>query len=214
VNPVRGKLTIVGCGPGGREYLTRQAEQAAAEADLICGPPFLLDLFPDAPAERVAAGAHAGQVADLVGPMLEERKVVLLVTGDPGMRSLAGPVARILGRDRVQVISGISSLQLAFARLCLPWEQVRVFSLHGVPDERAAGILEQALTVPVAAVLCSPAWEPRRVLGHMAPLAGYRTAHVFSDLGRPAEYRLSGRVGDLAREVQGSGRSIVVLTED
>lgn len=214
MNPVPGKLTIVGCGPGGREYLTVQAGLAVQKAELLCAPQFLLDLFPGAKAERLVVGAHAWEVVDLVAGRMESLRVVLLVTGDPGVYSLAGLVSRLLGPDRVQIVPGISSVQLAFARLARPWEQARVFSLHGVRDERVPDILQQFSVTPLAAVFCSPAWTPRRVLELISGVAGHRTAHVMSDLGRSSEYRISGRVADLALWVQGSGRSIVILTED
>lgn len=214
MNPARGKLTIVGCGPGGREYLTVQAGLAVQKAELLCGPRFLLDLFPGAKAQRVVVGADARQVVDLIEPRLEDHAVVLLVTGDPGLHSLAQPVTRLLGRDRVQIVAGISSVQLAFAHLAQPWEDAWVFSLHGVCEERVRAILQQFSFAPVAAVLCSPAWPPRRVLEQIAGVAGHRTAHVLSDLGRSSEYRISGRVADLALRVRGSGRSLVILAED
>jgi precorrin-6y C5,15-methyltransferase (decarboxylating) CbiE subunit len=204
----------VGCGPGGREYLTVQAGLAVQKAELLCGPQFLLDLFPGAKTQRVVVGADAWQVVDLVGSKIEAYRVVLLVTGDPGLHSLAQPVIRLLGRDRVQIVPGISSTQLAFAHLALPWEQARFFSLHGVREELVPAILQQFSVAPVGALLCSPTWTPRRVLEQIADVAGYRTVHVLSDLGRSSEYRISGRVANLALWAQGSGRSLVILTED
>jgi precorrin-6y C5,15-methyltransferase (decarboxylating) CbiE subunit len=214
MTPDYGKLTIVGCGPGGREYLTGQALAAVEKADLLCGPRFLLDLFPGVTAERIVVRANAQEVVALVHPRLERQRVVLLVTGDPGLHSLAAPVARLLGRDRVRLIPGISSVQLAFARLALPWEQARIFSLHGVPDERARIVLGELAVTPTAVVLCSPQWTSGRVLASIVDRAGHRTAHVLSDLGRPTESRISGQVAELARRGQGSGRSLVILTEE
>jgi precorrin-2/cobalt-factor-2 C20-methyltransferase len=213
--PVRGKLTIVGCGPGGQEYLTAQTDLAVQEAEFLCGPRFLLDLFPGAKAERVVAGADALQVVELISPKLDTHKVVLLVTGDPGLHSLARPVTRLLGRERVQIVPGISAVQVAFARLAVPWEKARIFSLHGLPAESVPAVLQQFSVAPLAAVLCSPTWTPRRVLEQIAGSAGCRTVHVLSDLGRPTEYRSSGRVADLALRVPGGrGLSLVILTEE
>ncbi|MDI6709874.1 MAG: precorrin-6y C5,15-methyltransferase (decarboxylating) subunit CbiE [Thermoanaerobacterales bacterium] len=214
MKPERGRLTIVGCGPGGAEYLTRQALSAVAGAEVLCGPRFLLDLFPEAGAERVVTGAGARQVAGLVRSRMEEgSRVVLLVTGDPGLHSLAGPVTRLLGRERVQVVPGISSLQLAFARLGLPWENARIFSLHGVSGEEARLVLGALAAVSTAAVLCSPVWTPGKILGALRDTAGQREVHVFWDLGRPTEGRMTGTVDELAGRFEGSGRSVLVLTE-
>ncbi|MFZ5900984.1 MAG: precorrin-6y C5,15-methyltransferase (decarboxylating) subunit CbiE [Bacillota bacterium] len=213
MKPERGKLTIVGCGPGGAEYLTQQALTAVAEADLLCGPRFLLDLFPEARGERVVTGSDARQVAALIRSRMDECRVALLVTGDPGLHSLAGPVARLLGRERVQVVPGVSSVQLAFARLGLPWENARVFSLHGVSEEEAEFVLGALAAVSTAAVLCSPAWTPGKIFGVLRNTAGHRRAYVFWDLGRPTEGRMAGTVTELAGRFEGPGRSVLILTE-
>lgn len=213
--PEYGKLTIIGCGPGGREYLTGQALAAVEAAELLYGPQFLLDLFPETTAERVVVGADAQQVAALVRPRLKQYRAVLLVTGDPGLHSLAVPVVRLLGREKVQLIPGISSVQLAFAHLVRPWEQVRIFSLHGVSGEHAQAVLSELATAPGAVVLCSPQWTPERVLAAIVDRAGHRTVEVLSDLGRPTEFRISGRVADLVHRLPDSGRngrSLLILT--
>ncbi len=213
MKPERWKLTIVGCGPGGAEYLTQQALSAVAGADVLCGPRFLLDLFPEARAERVVTGADAREVAALVRSRMEECRVVLLVTGDPGMHSLAGPVTRLLGRERVQVVPGVSSVQLAFARLGLPWENARIFSLHGVSKEEARPVLGALAAVSTAAVLCSPTWTPGKILSALRNTARERKVHVLWDLGRPTEGMMAGTVAELAEWFEGPGRSVLILTE-
>jgi cobalt-precorrin-7 (C5)-methyltransferase len=56
--------------------------------------------------------------------------VVLLATGDPGIASLARPAIRRFGRDNCEVIPGISSVQVAFARLGLDWQDARIITAH------------------------------------------------------------------------------------
>jgi len=59
------------------------------------------------------------------------KKVAVLVTGDPGLASLARPILKRFGSTRCRVIPGVSSLQAAFARLGLDWLGVRVIDAHG-----------------------------------------------------------------------------------
>ena len=55
----------------------------------------------------------------------------MLVTGDPGLASLAQPILKRFGPSRCRVIPGVSSLQTAFARLGLDWLGVRIIDAHG-----------------------------------------------------------------------------------
>ena len=54
-----------------------------------------------------------------------------MVSGDPGYYSLLETFRRELPSARLRVIPGISSFQLAFARIGLPWQTARLLSAHG-----------------------------------------------------------------------------------
>jgi precorrin-6B methylase 1 len=45
---IENKITIVGCGPGSKKYLTGHALQQINNADVLIGSRRLLSLFPDA----------------------------------------------------------------------------------------------------------------------------------------------------------------------
>ncbi|MCP4252122.1 MAG: cobalt-precorrin-7 (C(5))-methyltransferase, partial [Candidatus Scalindua sp.] len=45
------KVTIVGCGPGSKKYLTGYAMQQIINAEVLIGSRRLLSLFPDADAD-------------------------------------------------------------------------------------------------------------------------------------------------------------------
>jgi precorrin-6y C5,15-methyltransferase (decarboxylating) CbiE subunit len=128
-------ITIVGCGPGALDYVTPAAQAAIAEAEVLAGAARLLELFPAAAAERMVVGGDIPAALDHLSTLVGNRKVVVLVTGDPGVRSLAQPVIARFGRDRCNVIPGISSVQVAFARLGLDWTDARLISAHHhLPD--------------------------------------------------------------------------------
>ena len=124
-------ITIVGCGPGSPEYITPLAAKAVEDAEILVGARRLLDLFPDHQAETVI------EMGSQVETVLEEmanhqgRPMVVLVSGDPGLSSLARPVIRRFGREACRVIPGISSIQVAFARLGLDWGEARIIDAHG-----------------------------------------------------------------------------------
>jgi cobalt-precorrin-5B (C1)-methyltransferase len=126
-----GQITIVGCGPGSPLYVTEAARQAVARADVLVGSRRLLELFPEGPAERIGVDAD---IESLLNKMAElrtaGRRMAVLVSGDPGIFSLAQNVVGRFGRDQCDVIPAVSSVQVAFARLGLDWADARILSAH------------------------------------------------------------------------------------
>lgn len=124
-------IWIIGCGPGSKEYVTPLARKMAQEADVLVGAQRLLDLFPETAAERIPVKAHIEGLLDQLEDLLPEKRIVVLVTGDPGLLSLAKPVIARFGRDCCRVMAGVSSLQAAFAALGLDWHDALVVDAHG-----------------------------------------------------------------------------------
>lgn len=123
-------ITIVGCGPGSADYVTPAAMAAVQAVEVIVGAQRLLDLFPECKAEKVATGGNIAEALDAIAAQAKTRSVAVLVSGDPGLFSLAKRVIRRFGRDACRVIPGISSVQVAFARLGLDWADARIISAH------------------------------------------------------------------------------------
>jgi precorrin-6y C5,15-methyltransferase (decarboxylating) CbiE subunit len=127
---IKPKITIVGCGPGALDYLTPAARAAIESATALVGAPRLLDSFSAQQAERIAVRTDIEAVLDQIAARAASKKVVVLVTGDPGLCSLAKPVIKRFGREACQVIPGVSSVQMAFARVGLDWLDARIISAH------------------------------------------------------------------------------------
>jgi cobalt-precorrin-7 (C5)-methyltransferase len=123
-------ISVVGCGPGSLDYLTPAALGAIEEAEVLVGAKRLLDLFPASTAERIIVSAEIGEVLDHIAVRADRQRIAVLVTGDPGLFSLAKPVIERFGRTRCRVIPGISSVQTAFARIGVDWADARIISIH------------------------------------------------------------------------------------
>ena len=128
-------ITIAGCGPGALEYVTSAALCAIKRAEVLVGARRLLESFPEVEAERIVVGADVQQALDAIAEHFGQRRIVVLVTGDPGLCSLARPVIRRFGRGACRVIPGISSVHAAFASLGIDWFGARILSAHDhAPD--------------------------------------------------------------------------------
>lgn len=131
------QIFVVGIGPGTREYMLPAAWEAIARAEvLVGGRRALATLAPAGVRTREVDGDIEGLLAFLAAES-RRQPVVVMVSGDPGFYSLLPALRRRFPRERLQVIPGISSVQLAFARLAEPWQEASLLSLHGreVPAE-------------------------------------------------------------------------------
>ena len=138
------EITIVGCGPGAVEYLPPVGYKAIQHADVLVGAPRLLDAFSSSGALKIPFGADVSPVLEEMASLFGHKKVVVLVTGDPGLHSLARQVIGRFGRANCRVIPGISSVQIAFARIALDWQDVRIVTAHGqIPEEDPNSLSEQ-----------------------------------------------------------------------
>ena len=124
------KITIVGCGPGSADYLTPAAQKAVANAQVLAGAQRLLNLFPDSSAKRIIVTGHITDVIDKIQLAAKDKSVAVLVSGDPGLFSLAKSVLTRLGHDQCTVIPAVSSVQVAFARTGLDWQDAKIISAH------------------------------------------------------------------------------------
>jgi precorrin-6y C5,15-methyltransferase (decarboxylating) CbiE subunit len=126
---------VVGCGPGAPKLVTPQARCAAAQAELLAGAPRLLELFPESAAERLTYDRGLAPFLQDLAPHLGRKSVVVLVSGDPGLASLAGTLARRFPEVPFRRLPGLSSVQLAFAEAGLDWIDARILRVHAtLPD--------------------------------------------------------------------------------
>ena len=131
------KIYIIGIGPGSSEYLTKKAIDTVKSSDYTVGSTRAIDLFDD------INNKLAFNVKDLLDKLekgvdlaIEGNTVSILSTGDPGFSGVLNTVLRIANdknfpKEKIEVIPGISSLQLAAARNHIQWDNANVMTFHG-----------------------------------------------------------------------------------
>ena len=164
------KIIVVGIGPGDPAYLLPKAQKMIEKARILVGGRRALADYSHSGARECVIGADIPGVLAFIRDALAEDDVVVMVSGDPGYYSLLDALRRTFSIGQIEVVPGISSLQLAFARLALPWHNARLLSFHGrEPLEtelvRTAGAVLGMLTdgrsnsQTIAARLLSRGWR-------------------------------------------------------
>jgi cobalt-precorrin-7 (C5)-methyltransferase len=127
-------IIIAGCGPGHPDYLTTAVHNAVNSAEVLVGARHLLSLFPADNALRLTVDTDiAAVLAEMEN--YRDRNMVVLVSGDSGLFSLARRVQQHFGHEHCRPIPGISSVQVACARLGIDWHDLRIISAHGRTPE-------------------------------------------------------------------------------
>ncbi len=152
-------ITIVGCGPGALDYVTPAALREIERAEVLVGARRLLESFPHVAAERIVVGANVPEALEAMAGRLGDSRIVVLVTGDPGLCSLARPVIRRFGHDACRVIPGISSVHAAFASLGRDWLGARILSAHdSVPEFEPGALAREEKLAVLAGNPSNAAW--------------------------------------------------------
>lgn len=123
-------ITVVGMGPGSREFITPLGQRAISEAEVLVGWPRHLAVFADHPAEQYPLGSNLDQLAVWLRENAR-RKVVVLASGDPLLFGIGKRLAEELQGYPFEVIPGISSVQYLFSRLALDMNDIYLTSSHG-----------------------------------------------------------------------------------
>ena len=125
---LRGKLFIIGTGPGVMSHLTPQAMNALRLCDTIVGyKPYLAHITSLIEGREVLASGmteEVGRARAAVEAALSGRRVAVISGGDPGVYAMAGlvfEVVRSMGaRVDMEVVPGISALNACASRLGAP----------------------------------------------------------------------------------------------
>jgi cobalt-precorrin-7 (C5)-methyltransferase len=178
---------LVGCGPGGSEWVLPRARRVVAGADVVFGPSDLVALFPEAKAARMDLPSRPETAAPLVRAAWEKGlSCVVLVRGDCGLHSLAKGLQARLPPGACRRVPGLSSVQVACAAFGLDWEGAHIASAHGRDLEiDPSGRSARLLVVLGGGEGFAPLLEAtRRDLGA-------RHLHLACDLTLPTERLLS-----------------------
>ncbi len=132
-----GKIYIVGIGPGSSEYLTKKAIDTVKNSDYTVGSTRAIDLFDDVQ-NKIAFNVKEllDKLEEGVKLAVDGNTVSILSTGDPGFSGVLNTVLRLsdengFPKEDIEVIPGISSLQLAAAKCHIQWDNANVMTFHG-----------------------------------------------------------------------------------
>ena len=182
------EIIIAGAGTG---HIAPEVQSAVNDADVIyCSGRF---------AGMIPPGKKITDIMNFSAIEHETGKVLVLVSGDPGLYSLLPVLKRKFPDERITILPGISSLQVICARACESWNDAAILSGHG-RTLRAGVFLNTVERNRITILFCDKNISPSWACTHLTAIPG---VEVFAGecLGTPEERVTSGSPAELcARE--------------
>ncbi len=137
---------VVGIGLDGADGLSHAVREIVEQATLLIGSDRHLSYFPDCPAQRLILGDFTKAIAEIRDRLSAgSGGIVVLVSGDPLFFGLGRLLVAQLPSAELTFHPHLSSVQLAFNRIKVPWQDARVISAHGRSLDELTQALQQGI---------------------------------------------------------------------
>jgi precorrin-6Y C5,15-methyltransferase (decarboxylating) len=160
----RRAVSVVGLGDDGCRGLSSRAFDAIASANVLVGGTRQLEFFPEFGGRKFAIKGSLESLLAELQALAEEHTVCVLASGDPLFFGIGTRVIAQMGAEHVDVIPHPSSVQWAFARAGMAWDDAEILSVHGRP---LAGITAQLRMLSKVAILTDPDNNPSVIARHL-----------------------------------------------
>ncbi len=203
-------ITIIGCGPAGSEYCILSAVDHIKNADVVIGSRRLLIEY-----KALCENKEIIEIDADVPILLKKMKLIIshsksiavLVTGDPGIASIASSITKFFGKDICQCIPGISSVQLACARLCLDWTNALIINAHkAIPSFPVQNLQSNPLII----ILCGNKYSWPWILSAAESLQFTHSGFRCENLGMKNESVSILTFNNISTLPQGGGNSVLI----
>lgn len=207
-----GKIYAVGVGPGSPKYVTEIVREVIQDCDIVIGYKYTLktieDLFVGKEIYEITMN-NQEELYQKILPELGDRSLVIPFTGDVNFSEseVIDRLIEIFGE--IEIIPGISSIQVAASKAKVPLDKSKVITMHVTTSiEEKKLELQKALIDGYSVILVPRPW-PKQPDKHFMPSEiaiylknnGFSTesmkVHVFEALTTENETSFVGTVKDL-----------------
>jgi precorrin-6Y C5,15-methyltransferase (decarboxylating) len=193
----REKIHIIGIGDDGLEGLTASARERIENAELIFGAPHLLEAVGEVDGEQASIGGDLDRLIESI-EAAPGKRIVVLATGDPLFYGTARFLVQRLGKEHCEVAPGVSTMQLAFARVKESWDEAYLADLANHPLGR---VVEKVRLAEKAGLFTTESVPPSAVAEALLDQKiDYFTAFVCENLGSPDERVTQCELAEVAQQ--------------
>ncbi|MGB3691109.1 MAG: precorrin-6y C5,15-methyltransferase (decarboxylating) subunit CbiE [Spirulinaceae cyanobacterium] len=167
-------IQVVGIGLEGAAGLTVAVLEIVNQATVLVGSDRHLSYFPNYEGKLLVLKDFSAAIAQLRSCWEAGEQVVVLVSGDPLFFGLGRLLLAEFPSESICFYPHFSSIQLAFNRLKLPWQDAKIVSVHGRSLEELINLLKEG--AEKIAILTDSEHNPAAI------------AHLYLELNLPVSY--------------------------
>ena len=217
----------VGVGPGSKNYITETVKEIILNADVIVGYQYTLNTITDLIKDKkvhVITMTNQEKIYQEIKKGLGDRVLVVPFTGDVNFSEseVVDRLVEIFGD--VEIIPGISSVQVAASKAKIPLDKSKVITMHVTTSIEEKKLDLQKAVIDGFSVILIPRPWPKDLQKHFMPSEiafylkknGFDTSkipvHVFESLTNGKEQTFSGFVSELEGK-EFSDLSVMVISQ-
>ena len=222
-----GRVFAVGVGPGSKNYVTETVKKTVEKADVVVGYKYTLEAISDLIKDKKT---HVITMADQeltyqnVKKELGDGNLVVPFTGDVNFSEseVVDRLIEIFGD--VELVPGISSIQVAASKARVPLDKSKVITMHVTTSIEEKKLELQKAVIDGQSVILIPRPWPKDPKKHFMPSEvafylkknGFDTTkirvHVFESLTNGKEHTFSGFSSELEGK-EFSDLSVMVISQ-
>ena len=217
----------VGVGPGSKNYITETVKEIILNADVVVGYQYTLNTITDLIKDKkvhVITMTNQEKIYQEIKKGLGDRVLVVPFTGDVNFSEseVVDRLVEIFGD--VEIIPGISSVQVAASKAKIPLDKSKVITMHVTTSIEEKKLDLQKAVIDGFSVILIPRPWPKDLQKHFMPSEiafylkknGFDTSkipvHVFESLTNGKEQTFSGFVSELEGK-EFSDLSVMVISQ-
>ncbi|WP_061270966.1 bifunctional cobalt-precorrin-7 (C(5))-methyltransferase/cobalt-precorrin-6B (C(15))-methyltransferase [Leptospira interrogans] len=178
-------VTVIGMGDEGCPGLSSIAANAVAKAQILAGGKRHLDFFPQFSGEKIVFKDDLTQTIKRIAELSLEHTICVLASGDPLFFGIGNLIRKKVGPEYVDFIPAPSSVQHAFAKIGIPWDDAEVLSLHG---RSSKGLITKLQFLNKVALFTDKINHPKEIASYLLSFNESEwTAFVCENLGGEKE---------------------------
>ena len=222
-----GKVFVVGVGPGSQDYITEIVRKIIVGADVVVGHKYTLDIISNLIQDKkvhIITMEDQEKTYQQIKNELEGEILVVPFTGDVNFSEseVVDRLIEIFGD--VEIIPGISSIQVAASKAKIPLDKSKVITMHVTTSIEEKKLELQKAVVDGYNIILIPRPWPKDPKKHFMPSEvafylkknGFDTSnipvHVFESLTNGKEQTFAGSVQELEGK-EFSDLSVMVISQ-
>lgn len=123
-------INIIGLGPGNIGYCTKLGEKLIYNSDIIIGGRRNLESITNFKGKKIELNTNLKEILECIKNN-KEKNISVIASGDPSIYGIGKYLSNNFDKSDLNIVSGISSMQYIFSKICVDMNDLYITSSHG-----------------------------------------------------------------------------------